>query len=128
MDLIVCFSFLSYPTHYPTAQLIMSHCTTWSGTYCSFTSDEPCAHFLDYHSYLTCLYLPFDREYKFPSPDFRPPFCAFSPSCITLHHLTVPPSLPVMPCLETIPYSQIAPQSPIGFMLRLPAPSILAAS
>ena len=46
--------------HTPTvAQPIMSCHTAWSGIYCSFTSDEPCAHFLDYHSYLTHLYLRF---------------------------------------------------------------------
>ena len=48
------------------AQLITSCHVTWSGTYCSFTSDEPCACFLDYHSYLTCLYIPFNPYTSFP--------------------------------------------------------------
>ena len=62
----------------------------------SFTSDEPCAHFLDYHSYLACLYFTF-QEYKFP-PRFQlsciyltshicfTPFCVFSLYCITPPH------------------------------------------
>ena len=63
----------------------MSHCATWSGTYCSFASDEPCA------LYLTHLYLPFNPDnlrYKFP-PEFRlrksiqpDHFTPFYPMCI----------------------------------------------
>ena len=101
--------------HTPTVpQPIMSHCATWSGTYCSFASDEPCANFLDYHSYLAHLYLPFTR-YKFP-PEFRlgkfvwpDCFASFSSMCIhlTLHiHLApfhvFPPSYIASPCSHTI--------------------------
>ena len=66
------------------AQPILNPHTAQSGTYYSFTSDEPCAHFLVYHSYITCLYLPYhwrSLEYKFP-PVFR--FSVFA-----LPHLTL---------------------------------------
>ena len=59
-----CFiSILSTPNmHPPMVWPITSPCTTWSGTFYSFALDEPYAHFLVDHSYLTCLYLPFDTE------------------------------------------------------------------
>ena len=57
--LIATFLFLSYLMHPIAAWPIISHCPMWSCTYCSFISDEPCACFLDYHLYLTCLYLPY---------------------------------------------------------------------
>ena len=73
--------------HAPTmAQPIMNHHTVWSGTYYSFASDEPCAHFLDYHPYLTHLYLPRLPEYKFP-PVFR--FSVFTSPCTFTLHPTV---------------------------------------
>ena len=99
---------------------------------------SPYAHILVYHSYLTCLYLPFTQNiitkaltnclYESP-PELR--FSTYA-----LHHLalishyfashhtaTIPPSLLATMHLETIPYPQIAPpQSPIGFILRSPAP------
>ena len=78
------FSYLMCP---PVAQPIMNHCTTWSGTYYSFTLNELCAHFLDYHLYLTCLYLPFAPEnciYKFP-PVCR--FSVFKSPHFTSHHI-----------------------------------------
>ena len=62
----------------PAARPIMNHSAMWSGTYYSFTSDEPCACYLVYQLYLTCLYLPFAPEhclYKFP-PVFRFSACA----------------------------------------------------
>ena len=59
MDLIATFPFLVYPTCPIVAQLIMSHCAAQSGTYCHFISDEPCNWFLNYHLYLTHLYLPY---------------------------------------------------------------------
>ena len=47
-------SFLSYlPLLWPGQSWIITPCS------------QPCAHFLDYHSYLTHLYLPFKQEYKF---------------------------------------------------------------
>ena len=127
-------SISSYPTCPAMGQLVTSHCTMQSVTYCCFISDEPCAQFLDYHSYLTCLYLP----YKFPpefrlskfiqpdhfaplfsnvlSPHFIPylsPFHIFSPFFIAS---PCSPILSVMdspvPCLETIPYPLIAPSEP----------------
>ena len=125
------------------AQPIMSHHAMQSGTYCSFASDEPCAHILDYHSYLTHLYLPF-AIYNFP-PDFRlrssyslialPTFSqhAFtSPFTFAMLHFT-PQSHHL--CLShtchyhtwrqfLTPWSH--PQSLIGFMLRLSAPSNLS--
>ena len=69
------FSYFMCP---PMAQPITNHCTTQSGTYYTFTLDEPCAHFLVYHLYLTCLYLPFAPEnciYELP-PVFRFSACA----------------------------------------------------
>ena len=45
----------------PMAWPITNPHTMWSGTYYSFTLEEPCVHFLAYQ-YLTCLYLPFARE------------------------------------------------------------------
>ena len=68
------------------AQPITNPCTMWSGTYYSFASDEPYAHFLVDHLYLTYLYLPFKREncpYKFP-PELR--FSTYALHCITLSH------------------------------------------
>ena len=96
----------------PMVQPIMDPCTMWSGTYHSFALDEPYAHFLVYHLYLTCLYLPFTTYnclYEFP-PEFRLSTC--TSHHITSHCLTVPPSLPVTPCLEMIPYPQITPSEP----------------
>ena len=59
-----CFiSILSSPNMCPPmARLIMNPHTAWSGTYYSFTLDEPYACFLGFHLYLTCLYLPFDNK------------------------------------------------------------------
>ena len=53
----------SYDMCPPIVWPIMNHHATWSGTYYSFTLDEPCACFLVYHLYLTCLYLPFNPEH-----------------------------------------------------------------
>ena len=99
---------------------------------------SPYAHFLVFHSYLTCLYLPFAQNiireephnclYQFP-PELR--FSTYALHRLTLisHHFTsrrtamIPPSLLVTTHLETIPYPQITPpQSPIGFILRSLAP------
>ena len=94
----------SYLMHPPMAQPIMNHCTAQSGTYYSFTSDEPCAHFLVYHLYLTCPYLPFAPEnciYKVPPvcrfSAFTSPHICLTPFHITSHCLAVPLSLPVTP-------------------------------
>ena len=59
-----CFiSILSIPNmRPPMVWPIMSPGTPWSGTFYSFTLDEPYAPFLVDHSYLTCLYLPFDTH------------------------------------------------------------------
>ena len=127
--------FLVSPT-YPLLQSDQSQALTPCGQALSITL--PYAHFLVFHSYLTCLYLPFTgniiREephnclYKFP-PELR--FSTY-----TLHHLAlishyfashrtakIPPSLLATLHLETIPCPQIAPpQNPIGFILRSPAP------
>ena len=98
----------------------------------------PYACILVYHSYFTCLYLPFATRniiteaptnclYESP-PELR--FCTYASHRLTLishyfasHHIvTTPPSLLATIHLETIPYPQIAPpQSPIGFILRSPA-------
>ena len=78
----------------PVVWPIMNPHTTWSGTFYSFTLDEPYALFLVDHSYLTCLYLPFDTEnhpYEFP-----PEFSTYTSHCIafTFHCLTIPLYLP----------------------------------
>ena len=106
----------SYLMHPPVARPIMNHHATWSGTYYSFALDEPCACFLVYHLYLTCLYLPFAPEnciYKFPQvcrfSAFTSPCLTFTSSHFASHHLTILLSLPVTPHLETIPYPQITP-------------------
>ena len=53
-------SILSIPNvRPPTVRPITSPHTARSGTYYSFALDEPYACLLVYHSYLTCLYLPF---------------------------------------------------------------------
>ena len=118
---IVTFPFLVTQCSPTMAQLIMRCCTTQSGTCYSFISDEPCAHLLDYHSYLTCLYLPFEPETKFP-PEFRQRkfvlpdhFAPFPPTWhhFALHCPTALPSLPftnsLLPHPETIPYHLIPP-------------------
>ena len=99
----------------------------------------PYACFLVFHSYLTCLYLPFKGHhhhqrrahnclYQFP-PELR--FSTYTSHNLALisHHFAshctamIPLSLLVTTHLETIPCPQIAPpQSPIGFILRSPAP------
>ena len=99
---------------------------------------SPYAHFLVVHSYLTCLYLPFSQNiitealtnclYESP-PELR--FSTYTSHRLALisHYSTshrtamIPLSLLATIHLETIPYPQIAPpQSPIGFILRSPAP------
>ena len=98
----------------------------------------PYAHFLVFHSYLTCLYLPFDRNiitealtnclYESP-PELR--FSTYASHHLTLisHYFashrtaTIALSLLATIHLETIPYPQITPpQSLIRFILRSPAP------
>ena len=116
------------------AQSVTSCCTIWSGIYCSFILDEPCAQFLVYH--LTCPYhirertteKTFSTEFrlrKFVQPVY---FVPFSPMCIyltsylhhalflhcTLFHVTSPLSPTIftnssLPHLETIPYPLIRP-------------------
>ena len=99
---------------------------------------SPYAHFLVFHLYLTCLYLPFKKNIITEAPTNclyeSPPELRFS--TYTLHRLTlishyfasyrtatITLSLLATIHLETIPYPQIAPpQSPIGFILRSPAP------
>ena len=76
--------------------------TVQSGTYYNFTLDEPYARFLVFHSYLTCLYLPFTQNiireephnhlYKFP-PELR--FSTYlAPFRIASHCLAITLSLP----------------------------------
>ena len=105
---------------------------------------SPYAHILVYHSYLTCLYLPFEKNiitkaltnclYQSP-PVLR--FSTYASHCLVLisHYFAlhrtamIPPSLLATIHLETIPYPQIAPsQSPIGFILKSPAPYIFVVS
>ena len=104
----------------------------------AFSITSPYAHFLVFHSYLTCLYLPFAQKIITKAPTNclyeSPPELRFS--TYALHHLalishyfashhtaTIPPSLLATIHLETIPYPQITPpQSPIGFILRSLAP------
>ena len=79
----------------PVVQPIMSPHTAWSGTYYSFTLDEPYALFLVDHSYLTCMFLPFAHRraptnclYEFP-PELR--FSTYAHlSCIISHCITLP--------------------------------------
>ena len=49
----------------PVVRPITRSRTTWSGT---FSITLPYACILVYHSYLTCLYLPFARERSLPKP------------------------------------------------------------
>ena len=98
----------------------------------------PYAHILVYHSYLTCLYLPFAQNiiteaptnclYESP-PELRFSTYASHHLALILHYFashytaTIPLSLLATIHLETIPYPQITPpQSTIGFILRSPAP------
>ena len=127
--------FLASPTC-PLLRSDQSQALTLCSQALSMTS--PYAHFLVYHSYLTCLYLPFTQNiireephnclYQLP-PELR--FSTYALHCLALisHYFashctaTIPPSLLATIHLETIPYTQIAPpQSPIGFILRSPAP------
>ena len=114
-----------------------SQALTPCGQALSITS--PYAHFLVFHSYLTCLYLPFAKKkiitealtnclYESP-PELR--FSTYALHCLASishyfashHTATISPSLLATIHLETIPYPQIAPpQSPIGFILRSLAP------
>ena len=105
-----CFiSILSSPNvHPPTAWPITNPHATWSGTYYSFTLDEPCAHFLVYHLYLTCLYLPFAESIAYTSfpPSFQnlvlvPWLTSHLPHPI-FHHITLPHSPTIFTCY-TIP-------------------------
>ena len=80
--------------HPPAVWWIMSPHTTQSGTFYSFALDKPYAHFLVYHSYLTCLYLPFAPEkshaiypYEFP-PEFKISTYALHHTAFILHHFT----------------------------------------
>ena len=99
----------------------------------------PYARIIVYHLYLTCLYLPFAKKniiteaptnclYESP-PELRFSTYASHRLALILHYFAlhhtamIPPSLLATIHLETIPYPQIAPpQSPIGFILRSPAP------
>ena len=99
----------------------------------SITSLYAC--FLVYHSYLTCLYLPFAQTeephnclYQFP-PELRFSTYALHHLALISHHFTsrhtamIPPSLLVTTHLEMIPHPQIEPpHSLIGFILRSLAP------
>ena len=112
---------------------IMSPCTMRSGTYYNFTSDEPYACFLVFHSYLTCLYLPF-APYKsqpiaytsFPQNSelaLTPCITPHLPHTIS-HHTTLPHNSTVFTIYHTWRWShtpRLHPQSPIGFILRSPA-------
>ena len=127
--------FLVSPT-YPLLRSDQSRALAPCSQALSITS--PYAHFLVFHSYLTCLYLPFAQNiiaealtnclYESP-PELR--FSTYTSHCLALishyfaSHRTamIPPSLLATIHLETIPYPQITPpQSPIGFILRSPAP------
>ena len=99
---------------------------------------SPYAHFLVSYLYLTCLYLPFTQNIITKTPTNclyeSPPELRFSTYALhrlafishffASHHTAmIPLSLLATIHLETIPYPQIAPpQSPIGFILRSPAP------
>ena len=113
-----------------------SQALTPHGQALSITSPYAC--FLVFHLYLTCLYLPFAQNiireephnwlYQFP-PELRFSTYASHHLALIAHYFashctaTIPPSLLATTHLETIPYPQIAPpQSPIGFILRSPAP------
>ena len=115
----------------------MNPCATWSGTYYSFTLDEPCACFLVYHLYLTCLYLPFAPEnciYEFP-PVFRFSACALPCLAFASPHFTFHCMASQSHCLYQLRHTwrqsltpRLHPQSHIWFTLRSPTPSILATS
>ena len=111
-----CFtSILSNPNMCPPAVWpITSPRTMWTGTYYSFTSDEPYALFLVDHSYLTCLYLPFNTEnhpYEFP-PELKLSTYTSHGTASTSHHFSQLHCLYSFSHLEMIPYPQIAPSEP----------------
>ena len=131
-----CFiSILSNPNvHPPTIQPITNPCTAWSGTYYSFTLDEPYAHFLVCHLYqLACIYLSLQRRARqfthmsFPQNSelaLTPRITSHSPHTIS-HHITLPHNPTVFTLYHTWRWSltpRSHPQSPIGFMLRSLAP------
>ena len=136
-----CFtSILSIPNMCPPmVQPIMSPCTTWSGTFYSFASDEPYARFLVYHSYLACLYFTFHSEHhqrREPQPIAYMSFpqkrdLALTPHLtlhlfhIISHCIALPHNHTVFTLHHTWRWSLTSrshPQSPIGFILRSPAP------
>ena len=88
----------------------MSPRTAQSGTYYSFASDEPYARFLVYHSYLTCLYLPFKPEnhpYEFP-PELRISTYASHHIAFTSHHFALHCTVLQLHCLAialSLPYT-----------------------
>ena len=94
--------------HPPAVQPIMNPCATQSGTYYSFTLDEPCAHFLVDHLYLTCLYLPFTPEESIAYTSFPqfsdlvlvPCLASHSPHPIS-HCITLPHSPTIFTCYTT---------------------------
>ena len=118
----------------PVAQPITNHCTAWSGTYYSFTLDEPYAHFLVCHLYqLACIYLSLQRRARqfthmsFPqNSELALTPCITSHSLHTfLHCITLPCNPTVFTLLHTWRQSlspRLHPQSHIGFMLRSLAP------
>ena len=91
-----CFiSILSSPNVCPPAAwLIMNPCAAQSGTYYSFTLDEPCAHFLVDHLYLACLYLSFPEEESIAYTSF-PQFS----DLVLAPHLTSHSPCPISHCI-----------------------------
>ena len=137
-----CFiSILSIPNVCPPVVWpITNPCTTQSGTYYSFTSDEPYPHFLVCHSYLTCLYLPFapEKSQRIAHTSFPQHSELVLMPCITSHSshtfshcITLPCNCTVFTIYHTWRQSltpRSHPQSPIGFILRSLAPYIFVAS
>ena len=122
-------SILSIPNVHPSVvRPITDPCTTWSGTFYSFASDEPYAHFLVDHSYLTCLYLPFDTRritHMSSPPEFR--FSTYTLHHIALasHHFTSRHTTSQSHHLYLLYHAwrqsltpKLHPQSHIGFILR----------
>ena len=104
---------------------IMNPCAMQSGTYYSFASDEPCACFLVYHLYLTCLYLLFTREhciYKFipQNSDLVCSAWSFHLTLLCTFALLCTSDSPCTPCYHTRILSitpLLHPQSLIRFTL-----------
>ena len=103
-----CFtSILSIPNvHPPAVWPITSPRTMQSGTFYSFASDEAYAHFLVYHSYLTCLYFTFHSDHHHRSANQLP--------------IWVSPRIEILHLRLTSPHTYLAPFHTASHCLIIP--------